>query len=208
MSVKKLLAVSLVFASSFTLLYSADNCSKWAVVNLDQISVIIPACETDVPAIDKAVIDVYLDVINTARAESQDCGSEGVKPAVSPVTWSDTLYKAAYRHSYDLAYSNTFSHTGSGTATDVTAEALHPGQGSTPKERIEYAGYTDWRAYGENLAAGTVMDVAQEAIDAWLSSPGHCANLMSPDFTEVGMAHIMNSDSKYIHYWTQDFGKR
>lgn len=218
---KKLMAACLIFGSSFSLLYGVDNCSRWAIVNLDQISIIIPACETagatipedtgstgDVPAIDSAVREMYLDVINTARSESQDCGEYGVKPAVAPLRWSDALYKASYRHSNDLARTNTFSHTGSGTATDIAAQALHPGEGSHVGERIEHAGYTNWRAYGENIAAGTVMDEAQEAIDAWLSSPGHCANLMNSNFTEVGMAHVMDSDSHYTHYWTQDFGKR
>jgi uncharacterized protein YkwD len=218
MKLKKLLTISFVLVSSLTPLYSVDNCSKWAMISLDQISIIIPACETagsiipaedgEVPPIDSAVRDMYLDVINTARSESQDCGEYGEKPAVAPVTWSDALYKASYQHSNDLAQSDTFSHTGSGTETDVAAQALHPGEGSSVSERIEYAGYTNWKAYGENIAAGTVMDEAQEAIDAWLDSPGHCANLMSADFTEVGMAHIMNSDSHYTHYWAQDFGKR
>jgi uncharacterized protein YkwD len=31
---------------------------------------------------------------------------------------------------------------------------------------------------------------------------------MNPDFTEVGMAHVENVDSDYLHYWAQVFGKR
>jgi uncharacterized protein YkwD len=206
--IRKTSLLILGFITSVTLLYGSNVCSKWAVLNSDEIYIILPACNGDVPPIDDEIKAMYLDAINTARSQTQDCGSEGVKPAVSPLTWNDMLYTAAYRQSYDLAYSNTFSHTGSGTETDVTAQALHPGQGSTTKERIEYAGYIDWKAYGENLAAGTTMDVVQEAIDAWLSSPGHCANLMNPDFTEVGMAHVENVDSDYLHYWAQVFGKR
>jgi len=209
-SMKRALTVLGMLSVSSILLHSADSCSKWVVINIDAISAVVPACDSApaVPALDPDIQDIYLSVINEARSKEQDCGEYGIKPAVPALKWSDTLYRSAYRHSYDLAKTNTFSHTGSGTETDVAAQALHPGTGSTVQERIEYEGYTDWKAYGENLAAGTVMDEAQEAIDAWLSSPGHCINLMSPNFTEVGMAHVFDADSHYTHYWAQDFGKR
>lgn len=209
LKIRKPLTIPLIVASFLTYGHSADTCSPWVLISIDTISAVIPACEEgDVPVLDSALQQAYLDAINEARSKEQDCGEYGVKPAVPPLVWNDALYQAAYRHSYDLAKSNTFSHTGSGTATDVVAQALHPGVGSVLDERVEYAGYVNWRAIGENLAAGTVMDVAQEAVDGWLSSPGHCVNLMSPDFTEVGMAHYEDAYSYYTHYWTQDFGKR
>jgi uncharacterized protein YkwD len=163
---------------------------------------------SNVPKLDNAVKQVYLDVINDARSESHTCGKYGVKPAVPALKWNDALYKASWQHSNDLAQTNTFSHAGSGKDTDITAQAKHPGKGSTPGERIVHNGYANWRAYGENIAAGTVMDEAQEAIEGWLKSPGHCVNLMSPNFKEVGMAHVLKSDSHYTYYWTQDFGAK
>ncbi|SFV67217.1 hypothetical protein MNB_SV-13-1015 [hydrothermal vent metagenome] len=42
--------------------------------------------------------------------------------------------------------------------------------------------------------------------DGWLKSDSHCANLMNPNFTELGMAMIKDESTKYIHYWTQNFG--
>ena len=30
----------------------------------------------------------------------------------------------------------------------------------------------------------------------WLESPGHCANIMDPGFTEMGSAYAINPDSK------------
>lgn len=191
----------------------------WAPIVIGDIMTVVPAFKivdtsttttlpAGVPAIDAATIQVYLDVINTARGQQQNCGTKGIKPAVAPVIWNDKLYAAAWQHSNDLAKTNTFSHTGSGTVTDVAAQALHPGIGSSVEERIEYNGYTGWLTYGENLAAGTVMDQAQEAIDGWLSSDGHCENLMNADFTEVGMAVVYDPNSYYTYYWTQNFGKR
>ena len=149
----------------------------------------------------------YLQLINKARATGRRCGEYGYMPAVDPVTWNDKLYRAALEHSKDMAKSNTFSHTGSGTATDVTAQANHPGQGSTVKERIAHSGYK-WHSYGENIAAGTDKDQPDEAIDGWLKSPGHCQNIMDGSFKEVGMAVFYNKNSHYKYYWTQDFGSQ
>jgi len=146
----------------------------------------------------------FLDAINAARADTQDCGEEGVFDPAPALTWSDKLANAAWEHSNDLALSNTFSHDGSGTASDATAQEENLGRGSTFRERIEHQGYTNWRTIGENIAAGQ-SDV-QEVVDAWLASPHHCANLMNPKFKEVGMALVIKDSSDYYQYWTQDFG--
>ena len=150
----------------------------------------------------------YLDAINVARGNVQHCGDYGDYEATTPLSWNDALYRAAYEHSSDLANTNTFSHTGSGTEHDWTAEVLSLGRGSTYQERIENNGYTQWRAIVENITAGTNTDTAQKAVNAWLQSPGHCANLMNPHYTEIGMAHVYKGDSTLSHYWTQVFGSR
>ena len=145
----------------------------------------------------------YLDAINQARSQTQDCGYKGIKPPVPALKWNDKLYDAAYMHSNDLAETDTFSHTGSGTQSDLAAQKLHPNVGSTIKERIEYTGYV-WSRYGENIAAG--YGTVESTMIAWLDSPGHCANIMNPDFKEVGMALVVKTNSQYYDYWTQDFG--
>ena len=160
------------------------------------------------PILDDALKQAYLDLINETRSEGRECGEYGYFEATSALTWNEKLYAASYEHSKDMAISNTFSHTGSGTQSDETAEALHPGTGSSVSERIEHNSYTNWRRYGENIAVGTSMDEAVEAMEGWLASPGHCKNIMKPEFKEVGMAVYYNENSHYRYYWTQDFGTR
>ena len=160
----------------------------------------------DIPVIDESSKQIYLDAINNARAVTQDCGEYGVKDAVPALTWNDALYKAAYEHSEDLAESDTFAHDGSGTESDWTAQVQDLESGSTMRDRIENNGYTNWRKIGENIAAGSLRDTAQEAVDAWIESDGHCKNLMNPDYKNVGMGHVEKDGSTYIHYWTQNFG--
>lgn len=44
------------------------------------------------------------------------------------------------------------------------------------------------RTVGENLALG--YPTAKATVDAWLASPGHRANLLSADFTSIGVACV------------------
>jgi len=166
----------------------------------------VPVSGFTIPPIDEATKQDYLDAINVARGNIQHCGSYGDFTATTPLTWSDALYKASYEHSYDLANSNTFSHTGSNTQYDITAQQLSLNAGSSITQRIEYNGYTNWRRIGENILAGE--STVEATIDGWLNSPGHCANLMNPDFTEVGLALLHKTDSTYKDYWTQNLGDK
>jgi uncharacterized protein YkwD len=73
--------------------------------------------------------------------------------------------------------------------------------GRTPADRVSAAGYA-WSAIGENIAAG-YPDVAA-AVDGWMTSPGHCANIMTAAFRELGMACADNATSRYGRYFTLD----
>jgi len=155
-----------------------------------------------IPAISEAQKAEYLDAINAIRAQTQDCGTEGVFPAVSALSWSDALYSAAYEHSYDMAYSGVFSHDGSGTVYDITAQDLGLSRGSFFYERIGNYNY-NWSAVGENIAAGN--STVDQVMAQWMASDSHCANIMSSNYTEIGMA-LVTVSSGYGYYWTQDFG--
>ncbi len=143
--------------------------------------------------------------INQARAEVRDCHDGlGLVGPVSALSWNDELYASAYEHSSDLAESNTFSHEGSGTASDVTG--ANNGRKSLFNERIEAHGYVDFYAIGENIAGG--QESIEEVMVAWLNSPAHCTNIMSDNYSEVGVAIVVNPESDYEIYWTQNFGRK
>lgn len=129
-------------------------------------------------------------LVNAARAQARKCGSTSYS-ATTPVTVNAKLTESARAHSRDMAVKGFFSHTGL--------------DGSLPWDRMRAAGY-DYRAAGENIAAGQSSPAS--AMSAWLGSSGHCANIMSPKFTEIGVGHIQRGDTKYGHYWTQNFGRR
>jgi uncharacterized protein YkwD len=171
----------------------------------DTLKIIVTTTELNVsiPAISDTLKSEYLTAINTARTSAQNCRSGGSFAATSSVIWNDKLYKASYEHSQDLIASKTFAHEGSGTESDWSGYAL--GKSSDLVERSEAYGY-EWSRLGENLAGGTNINTAEEAIDSWLESDNHCANLMNPNFTEIGMAMIKDDNALYINYWSQNFG--
>ena len=130
-----------------------------------------------------------LELINQARATPRRCGNE-MFAAAPPVRWNESLAVSSQRHSDDMARYNFFDHV---SARD----------GSHSWDRVERAGYK-YRTTGENIAAG--YNSADAAVEGWIKSPGHCANLMNPEFTEMGAALAVNRRSKMGMYWTQEFG--
>jgi uncharacterized protein YkwD len=147
-----------------------------------------------------------VDAINKARSVQRDCypndDSRGVVGPSPKLYWNDDLYASALEHSTDLAESNTFSHYGSGTSSDITGD----GKPSIFYERIVANGYSNYYSVGENIAGG--QKDLNEVMEAWLASPGHCENIMNPNYTEVGVAVVTKADSTYGIYWTQNFGSK
>lgn len=129
-----------------------------------------------------------LDLANAARAQARTCGAKRY-PAARPLAWNAALADAARLHSSDMADNNYFAHAAR--------------NGARAGERAQRAGYR-WKRIGENIAAG--QDSPDSVMNGWLSSPGHCANLMNPQFTEMGAAYAINKKSDLLIYWTQVFG--
>jgi uncharacterized protein YkwD len=129
--------------------------------------------------------------INQHRAAGAICGTRGSFATVPALAWSEKLTQAADGHSQDMAAQNYFSHTSA--------------DGRTVGNRIEATGYL-WNTYGENIAAG--YPTVNAVIDGWMASDGHCANMMAPSFTEVGLACVAGtSTSTYNTYWTMDLAR-
>lgn len=131
-----------------------------------------------------------LALVNAARARPRACGDQRFGPA-GPLRWNPVLAAAALAHSTELAMHHYFSHV--------------EHDGSTPAQRITRTGYA-WSRVGENIASG--QRTPAEAVQSWLDSPGHCANIMNPGFTEMGAAYAVNpSNANHTAYWTQEFAR-
>ncbi|KAF1052536.1 MAG: hypothetical protein GAK43_01872 [Stenotrophomonas maltophilia] len=136
----------------------------------------------------KAEGQQLLQLLNSARAQPRQCGVEAF-PAAPALSWNDVLGGEALAHSRDMAGNHYFDHVDR--------------DGRTPGDRAELAGYSATQL-GENLAAG--QDTPRKVVDAWLASPEHCANLMNPQFKELGAAYASDPKSDAGIYWTAMFG--
>ena len=133
-----------------------------------------------------------LQVVNAYRSEGYHC-YDGYYPPTGPLTMDNALRCAARLHSQDMGDNNWFSHTGS--------------DGSSLTSRVEAQGYVAWTSLGENIAAGVAT--GRDAVELWLASTeGHCSNIMSSGYAEIGVGAYYSDRSSYGWYWTQDFGSR
>ena len=128
-----------------------------------------------------------VDLVNVARSSGRKCGSERFS-AAPPLRASGKLDEAAARHARDMAKKKYFEHRGS--------------DGSQPRDRVLRAGYQS-RLTGENIALGP--ESAEEVVDGWLDSPGHCANIMDSRFQDIGVGLASGKKRGQI-YWVQTFG--
>ena len=184
------LTLSIFAFSACNLINLNDNSNPKALDNIQQI--------------DTKTQKEILDLINSVRANGRYCGKKYFE-AAPPLKWNQNLYNASYEHSWDMEESGKFSHDGSGTISDKTAQDLKLNRGSYFNERIEHNGY-NYSCAGENIYMSSYKSSASDAIDAWVKSPGHCENLMNPNFKDVAVAVVVKSDGS--SYWTQDFGKK
>jgi uncharacterized protein YkwD len=139
------------------------------------------------PADQEAVARQVLALVNAARQEARKCGRQKF-PATHPLQLSATLSRAALAHARDMAAHRSLDHRGA--------------DGSQPAQRVTRAGYA-WRTTAENIAAG--QPGAAAVVAHWLDSPGHCANLMGAQYTEMGVAFTIEPQSRARIYWAQVF---
>ncbi len=150
---------------------------------------VVLAAPFDAPELESAreVGNRVLTLANEARSRSRRCGSKSFA-AAPPLKLVPALSAAALAHSRDLARHNMLSHEGS--------------DGSTPAVRVTRERYA-WHTVGENVASGPTT--AEEVMEGWLASPGHCENLMNPRYTDMGIAYTVDVKSESGVYWAQVF---
>jgi uncharacterized protein YkwD len=140
-----------------------------------------PGLAAAAPQNDATFVARVLDLTNTERQ----------KAGLPSLTLSSELTSAAQNYSAVLAASGCFEHT-CGPVPDFA-------------DRDAQAGYTGWTSLGENIAAGYASP--EDVVAGWMASPGHRANILSPNFTELGIG-MTTGDGKFGTYWTQEFGSR
>ena len=116
--------------------------------------------------------------------------AERHREGLGPLVRHPSIARAAQAYADVLAGGDCFAHT-CGPVADFT-------------RRASDAGYTGWTGLAENIAGGNLTPEA--VVAAWMTSPGHRANILNPAFTEVGVGRA--TGGRYGVYWTQVFGAR
>jgi uncharacterized protein YkwD len=133
------------------------------------------------PANANSYVARVLELTNDERANA----------GLPPLELSPALEDSAQTYSDVLASSGCFAHTCGPTPDFVDRDAA--------------AGYTDWSSIGENIAAG--YPTPEAVVAGWMASPGHRANILSPNYTEIGIG-VAEGGATYGSFWTEEFGSR
>lgn len=99
---------------------------------------------------------------------------------LAPLQWDDSLKAASMIRAKECSIK--WSHTRPNGQSYWTADSKH--------------------IYGENLAYG--YETADEALEAWMQSPTHKANILDNEFTTMAISVYMTEDGTY--YWANEFG--
>ncbi|MEH7225697.1 CAP domain-containing protein [Bacillus sp. JJ1566] len=108
--------------------------------------------------------------------------NERAKYGLQPLKIDLKLSEVARTKSSDMKKNGYFSHTS-------------PTYGS-PFDMMKKFGI-QYRAAGENIAMG--QRSPQDVVNAWMNSEGHRKNILSSNFTHIGVGHVEGN------YWTQMF---
>jgi uncharacterized protein YkwD/glutaredoxin len=125
------------------------------------------------PKDEQDMIEQITILVNQLRAHGCQCGEKQMPPAL-PVVHNSILTMAAKAHSEDMDKRQYFAH-----------DAPDPSPyGRSVSERVKYFNYPT-QMIGENIAYNYTR-TPESYFEQWKKSPGHCENMMTTDFKEIG----------------------
>ena len=135
-----------------------------------------PAPEQKAAPSGTEISDFESKVIDLTNEQRRKNGLSNLQPDTA-------LSNVALEKSNDMQAKNYFSHTS-------------PTYGS-PFDMMRDFGVS-YNSAGENIAMG--QPSPEEVVNAWMNSEGHRKNILSPNFTHIGVGHTSQGN-----YWTQMF---
>ena len=122
---------------------------------------------------------------------------------LQPLRVSARLDEAARAHTLQMAHDGYFAHeSADGSAFWQRIQAFYPS-----------SAWAYW-SVGENLLYSSPDITPAKALQMWLASPEHRANLMNPRWREIGVAAVHESaapgvyEGRRVTIVTTDFGVR
>lgn len=129
------------------------------------------------PSVNKSIEQQVLDLVNKERTAN----------GLSTLILNVEVSKVAQMKSEDMRDKNYFSHTS-------------PTYGS-PFDMLKKFN-VNYTYAGENIAKG--QKTPEAVVNAWMNSEGHRANILNPNYTQMGIGYALKGSTPY---WTQMFIK-
>lgn len=127
----------------------------------------------------RAYAEEVLTLVNKIRAEA----------GVAPLVLDDKLNVLATVRALEMDYTDTFSHIRPGNRKWNTVFELYPGE--------------SWSAKGENIAVA--VKTPAKVVEAWKNSENHYNNMISENYTRMGVGYSDEYSGGKGHYWSQLF---
>lgn len=127
-----------------------------------------------------------------ANRELELVNNERANAGVAPLVLDEALCNAANMRAIEMDRTGELSHTRPGGRECFTV--------------VDYCNI-GYMMCGENIAAGqpTPEDVVNGKY-GWMSSEGHKANILSPEYTKMGLGYSVGlSNGQYSGFWAQEF---
>lgn len=109
---------------------------------------------------------------------------------LAPLQWNDQLGAAARGHANDAVAQKWW--------VDGADFHTNPATGTGPGDRIQASGYcptpVSWKwAENTNWGAGPGFNTPNAAVNWWMNSPGHRANILDPTLQDLGVGVAQGS---------------
>jgi uncharacterized protein YkwD len=132
---------------------------------------------------------IDLEAVRQEMLERVNAVRRGV--GLKPLALDPRLTSAAQAHAQDMLARTYYNH-------------ISP-EGTTPRQRVQMAGYSaDITA--ENIAAGHTS--VADALGGWLHSTDHRRNLLDPRLTHIGIGMALGSyEHRFKILWVQTFAR-
>ena len=137
----------------------------------------------------KVYVDSTLAINDTAIQTVHLVNLERAKAGLPALVADAPLSKIATVKAEDMVKNNYFDH-------------ISPTYGK-PWDMAKQFGYS-YSSFGENIAYG--QKTPQEVVTAWMNSPGHKANILNKDYTNIGAG--IKKDANGRIYWVHMFSKK
>ena len=123
------------------------------------------------------------DLHHVEQQIRQNVNYERISKHIPQLNWNEKLALEARRHARNIANGGFFAHE-------------DPVRGDIDR-RLDASGI-EWHRCAENIYAGHAGGLAEEAVNAWRHSPGHCKIMLDSMLSETGVGIAVRKDGTII----------